>query len=559
MIISCNDCDAKYNVPDSKAGKTAKCAKCGAMMKIAPAGPAPSPTGKDGSDWMAAATTSRRPARRAAAPAKGSNNIWPVLILVLVVVGVLAAVVIPKLTDNSKDVARPTAEIEPEDQALNSRPEAEEESTEPVDVAALPEPEPDRPAISISQTPLAPEFPAELGFDAYATDRYLLYCDAPAEIKADLAMRLEMFYDVYRDVVGDLYNPGDGSRAKVFFIPDQTAFVAAGGPGHAPGVFIVPPDPNDTVGPRLLIQRGTGFIYLELSQLLQHEAWHQFNQLHLQPYSPIWFDEGMATYISYGIWTGDYVVPGSINHGYQYLLIQCVPHFMPISQLLSLGDGEWFAYQAYVSQICQDNELDDVGFWTPYMESWSLIQFLKHANGGAYASLLNDYVADLVAGRDASASAAAIAALENEWYIWVQVLAAQPMATGGKFQEAIVATFAGHVARASINGQRIDSIDGLVALVEAGRLNLGAIGSDTWLPASVFNESNRYLGFLRQGCEAYGHSAPVLSIEAVNGVPGVRMRIDSMGVNLFGVATIDNGQVTGVTVTGQETIPADLR
>ncbi len=566
MIISCNDCGAKYNVPDSKAGKSAKCAKCGATMAIVP----PSASDEGQTDWMDAPSAPARPVRRSS-PAKSSGGTWIVFLIVALVLGVAAMVVIPKLSDEpaaTDDQASQTDSRKDQRETLDAQPLAPEVApTEPEPAPELvvevpepaPEPAPAEPVITIAPTPIELQFPPELGFNAYATERYLLYCGAPAEVKADLAMRLEMFYDVYAEIVGDLYSPGDGERAKVFFIPDQGAFIAAGGPEHAPGVFIVPPDPADTVGPRLLIRRGTGFIYLELSQLLQHEAWHQFNQLHLQPYSPIWFDEGMATYISYGIWTGDYVVPGSINHSSRYLLSLSIPHFMPISQLLGLNDWDWRVYQEYVTQNCVAAGIDDMGFWTPYMESWSLIQFLKHANGGAYASLLDDYVADIVAGRDASGSVAAITALENEWYTWVQVLANQPMATGGKFQEAIVATFAGHLARADINGQSIASVDDLIALAEAGQLDLGEMGSDTWLPASVFNESSRYLGFLRQGCEAYGHSAPELTIEIVNGVPGVRMRIDSMDVNLFAIATVEDGQVTGVTVTGLETIPADLR
>jgi predicted Zn finger-like uncharacterized protein len=537
MIISCNECGARYDVPESKAGKTAKCAKCGAAITIPLAS---AENSQDPADWMNRSPRKSGVPRRAPAPAGKSGGVWIVLLILAVAIGLAAAIVIPRLVgpERSEDEGTQVAT-------------APEEHPAPQGDTAEPEPAPEPVEVET--------FPAAFGFDAYATDRYLLYCDAPPEVKADLGMRLEVFYDVYRDLVGDQYNPGDAMRANVFFIPDHAAYVAAGGPPQAPGVFIVPPDPADTVGPRLLIQRGTGFVYMELSQLLQHEAWHQFNQLHLQPYSPVWFDEGAATYLSYSIWTGDYVISGSINHAYRHLLSQCIPHFMPLSQLMSLDDGQWFMFQNYVSQNCQAAGIEDMGFWTPYMESWSLIYFLRHANGGQYAGLLDNYISDLVAGRDPAGSIEAIVALENEWFGWMQWFAQQPMATGGRFQEAIVATFTGHLARASIHGQQFNSVDDLIAAAENGALNLGEIGSPTWLPGSVFNEASRYLGFLQQGCAQYGHSAPEFTIETINGVPSVRMRIDSMGINLLGQATISNGQVTRVTVTGLETIPNELR
>ncbi len=396
--------------------------------------------------------------------------------------------------------------------------------------------------------PQEPVYERQFGLEAYPTEHYLLYSSAPDELKADVAMRLEVIHDEYRREMADVFASSD-EKAKAFFIGDPGLFVEAGGVPGPPGIFrvLVNPDGSwaDSVGPRLILRNSGDSIYLEVTSLLQHEGWHQFNWHHVRQWAPIWFDEGLATYYSYGLWTGDRMLYGGINPTYFQLLGESIPGFVSLTDLLHMGEGQWAAWEQQVS------------FWPRYMQSFSVIQFLKHADGGAHEPVLKAYIADVAAGRDATASIDAIVALEGRWAQWLQTL--PQTYTHGTFFEAIAATLAGHLARCQINGQKFDSMADFLAAADAGQLKLGPIGSDTWLPASVMAEYKRYMDILAgmYGSSQYG--APVYELEVVDGAPTALVKLDSIGLHLRGVATVSGGRVTDVTVQGLETIQPAMR
>lgn len=406
--------------------------------------------------------------------------------------------------------------------------------------------EPVEPPISV--VPVEPVYEPQFGLEAYPTEHYLLYSSAPEHLKADVAMRLEAHHAALRKEMADVFTPS-ADKAKAFFIGDPELFVKAGGEPHAPGVFRVLVDQNgnwaDSVGPRLVLRNFGDAIYLEITSLMQHEGWHQFNWHHVRKWAPIWLDEGLAHYYQYSVWTGDTTIHGGI-HGVVYQnLMQCAPAFTPVRELLTFDDNLWRAWQG------------QVGFWPPYMESWSLIHFLKYADGGVHEPVFKTYLADVVAGRDTTESGGAIAALEGRWLQWLQSL--QPTSTHGKFFEGIAAMLAGHLARCHINGQDFDSMASFLAAADAGELELGEIGSETWLPASVMGECKRYLQMYGQGYAANGMGPFEVEIEMVGDLPTARVRLPAIGMDLHGVATVSGGRVTGVTVRGLETIQPGMR
>ena len=255
-------------------------------------------------------------------------------------------------------------------------------------VAEAPEPEPiQQPEPIELPEPIAPPKPAyEPLFDLppHLTDNYVIYTDAAPEVRADLGMRLEALRAEYRHEMIDIFKPNT-DRAKALFIADPDTFVAAGGEPYAPGIFRVYTDTAgnivDEIGPRLVIRNDGHDIHIEVSQLMQHEGWHQFCWNHVQQFIPIWLDEGLATYYSLGVWTGDSMIFGGIPLTFYDLLKKVRPAFISPAQLLTLDDGSWRAYQ------------EQTDFWVPYMEALSIVQFLKHANGGEHAHLLDAYIA----------------------------------------------------------------------------------------------------------------------------------------------------------------------
>jgi hypothetical protein len=433
---------------------------------------------------------------------------------------------------------------------LSSR--GDESPAQTTETPRPPEPTPAQPPVppipSQPPTPLEPVYEPAFGLQPHASEHYVLYSSAPEALKADVTMRLEALHAELQREMADVFAPYD-DKAKAFFIGDPDLFVEAGGEPHAPGVFRVLVDqdgnPVDGVGPRLVLRNSGNAIYLEITSLMQHEGWHQFNWHHVRQWAPIWLDEGLGHHYQYSVWTGDTMIHGGIHGSVMQLLLQSAPSFISLRDLLTLDDANWRAWQ------------EQAGFWPPYMESWSLIHFLKYVNGGAHEPLLRAYLADVAAGRDTTASAEAIMAMENDWLQWLGSL--QPTNTHVKFFEAIAAMLAGHLARCHINGQDFETIADLLAANEAGMLELGPIGSDTWLPASVMGECVRYMKMYGDAYAASGYGPFEVNIEMVNGLPTVRLTLVNLGLNLHAAATVSGGKVIGVKVAGLETAQAAMR
>ena len=253
-------------------------------------------------------------------------------------------------------------------------------SPEPATPAPAPEPAP----APIPIEPPEPVYGPLFDLPPHLTEHYVIYSDAKPEVVADVSMRLEALHREYRREMDDVFQPND-AKAKALFIGDPDTFVTAGGDPRAPGVFRVITDEAgniaDDIGPRLVLRNSGDQIYIEISQLMQHEGWHQFCWNHVQQFIPIWLDEGLATYYSLGVWTGDSMIFGGIPLTFYDLLKKVRPAFISPAQLLTLDDGSWRAYQ------------EQTDFWVPYMEALSIVQFLKHANGGEHAHLLDAYIA----------------------------------------------------------------------------------------------------------------------------------------------------------------------
>jgi len=377
------------------------------------------------------------------------------------------------------------------------------------------------------------------GLPGYASEHYVLYSNGPEDVRTDIIMRLEVLYDEYQRQMCDVFTPSD-AKGKVFFIGDKDEFVRAGGYPNAPGIFRAI---DDEVGPRLLVRDPGNALYIHIAQLMQHEGWHQFNWDHVRQYSPIWLDEGLATYFQYGMWTGDMMIYGGLLPDYFNILADGISkqHLRPLGDLMALDDGAWQYWQS----------ID--GFWAPYMQSWSVIQFLKYADGGAHKHLLDAYIADVAAGADTSASVAAIAAMQDRWSQWLMSIG--PTSTHGRFFEAIAAMLAGHLARAQINGQTFESMDAFLAAVDNAELQLGPVGSPTWLPPTVMSECKQMIAYFSKFYAHYGLGTLELELENVEGVPTARVMVRDCGIDIRATAEIVDGKVAGVQITHLQPLP----
>ncbi|MCK4601603.1 MAG: hypothetical protein KAU28_04005, partial [Phycisphaerae bacterium] len=378
--------------------------------------------------------------------------------------------------------------------------------------------------------PPQPTYEPIYGLPGQATEHYVLYSSAAAELKADIAMRLEHMYADYSRDMADVFTSSN-EKAKVFFIGDEQTYAAAG--GEALGTFR---GDNDAVGPRLLLRNPGNLVYIEITSLMQHEGWHQFCWSHVRQYAPIWLDEGLAIYYQFGIWTGDMTICGGIHSVYFDMLADGVSkdHIKPLDELLAISDEDWRRWQSAE------------GFWAPYMQSWSVIQFLRHADGGAHKHLLDEYIADIAAGADTTGSARAIADMQDRWSQWLASFT--PTSTHDRFFEAIAAILAGHLARAHLNGQTFESMDAFLAAAESGELELGPVGS-TWLPPSVMDECTRSIEFFRHFYAAHGLGTLELELEHTDGLPGARVSVRDCNIDIRATAKLSDGKVDSVQVT----------
>jgi len=366
--------------------------------------------------------------------------------------------------------------------------------------------------------------PSLFGLTGIDTGTYHIYSQQNKRTTADIAFRLEAMNERYHALFDDVCNQTNVT-GKVFVFTDRNAMTAAGGHPFMPGAFLYT---NDEVGPRLLI-RSSGQTDIPFWELLYHEGWHQFCALHIHPGIPLWLDEGMAMYLGYGIMTGDGTVEGTMRPAVYYSLLESAPQFEKLEDFMEITNAEWH------------ERASNGTVWASYMQAWSLIHFLRRADGGRYSDILDDYIADIAAGRDARSSRRKIVALEGRYSRWIKSLTFSD--EHAKYFEAITGILTSHLARAHAQGQTFRDGDAFVEAFRRGRLRLPEQGETDWLPESLRTDGVWYLD---QMAAAYGPCD--IEIVKRSGKPSIRLRHDTARIDLQGSFRLDDDEVESVTV-----------
>jgi hypothetical protein len=376
--------------------------------------------------------------------------------------------------------------------------------------------------------------PAVFGLPGIDTGPYYLYSQQSPATTADIALRLkvmnERYHELFADVCEETNVPG-----KVFIFTDSGAMTAAGGHPFMPGAFLYT---NDAVGPRLLI-RNSGVTDIPFWELLNHEGWHQFAALQISTGMPLWVDEGMAMYLGYGIFTGDGTVEGTLRPAAYYSLIESAPEFQKLDTFLDITNAEWHA------------RANNGTVWPAYMQAWSLVHFMRRAEGGKYSDILDDYIADIAAGRDSNASRRKIVALESRYQRWLKSLTFSEEHT--KYYQAITGILTSHLARAHAQGQGFRSGEAFVRAFRQGRLDLPKQGEADWLPPSLRTDGVWYMDQMEG---AYGECD--IEIVTTNGKPSIRLRHSRAGIDLQGTFRLEDGEVESVDVKWLKREPDNL-
>lgn len=141
---------------------------------------------------------------------------------------------------------------------------------------------------------------------ATETRHYRLFTDVDADLRREVADRLDALYDEYARRLVDFPQPADAPRFNVYVFrrqEDYARFTNDRFPGTG-GVFI----PRSNVLAAFLEGQGRD----GLRRTLQHEAFHQFAHLAIGPGLPIWLNEGLAQVFEEGAWVGRRFMPGQV-------------------------------------------------------------------------------------------------------------------------------------------------------------------------------------------------------------------------------------------------------
>ncbi len=306
-------------------------------------------------------------------------------------------------------------------------------------------------------------------WQTYETTHYIVRTDLGPDCAREANLRTEVLFDAYleRTRAPKLLLE---DKLELWLFRNHTEYVARGG-RHTGGVYN---------GSQLLVYFGTRIKEHDWAAV-QHEATHQFVHKVLQGNVPLWANEGLACYFGNALFTGDsYVfghapedavedVKGGFNNN---------TNFKPLAEFMQIDGGKW----------SQDMEQSHRRSGRNYLQAWSLVYFLMHADNGRYRPAFETCLRD--AGRGESWQAcwtrqftADARVLDAAWRNFWRNQPRDP--THAVYAEAIARTLTVYLARASAQGQRFATAADFFAAAQGGLLRQA---SADWLPPALVFE-----------------------------------------------------------------------
>jgi len=216
---------------------------------------------------------------------------------------------------------------------------------------------------------------------------------------------------------------------------------------------------------------------------VQHEGFHQFAHKMIRGRLPTWLNEGLAEYFAGGLWTGDDLVVGLIS-SYRLKRVRLMisgKTLMPLSKMLDMTQREWN------KDIRSQN----------YLQAWSMVHFLVHADKGKYEPALSGYIRDLSKGRSSSAAFRKrfgdnTKAFQAGYTRWWSGLGDKP--TADLYTKARVLTLTSFLARARYADRKFEDIEGFFKAAGDGTfekvfVNIAKRDPTMWLPISLLNRT----------------------------------------------------------------------
>lgn len=306
--------------------------------------------------------------------------------------------------------------------------------------------------------------PAELR--RYDTPYYVVHTDLPPAGAAEAVARMARLGDELRRKTRHLGFAGRITQRLPFYLYARHAdyLAATGAPPESAGVFL-----GDRLVAAAADARGSAAWHV-----VQHEAFHQFSEAAPGTDLPAWLDEGLGEYFGEALFTGDGYTTGIIPEWRADRVKQSIQEnqFQPLARFATLSQEDWNRRMSLAR----------------YDQTWSLVQFLIHADEGKHRDRLVAYVTLLGAGESAEQAWAAAFSdwpgFETQWKrYWLHL---PPNAVGGPLLEATVATVTSFVARSAAVGQRFESFDAFRDAARAGTLKCDP---QDWLPLALLRQA----------------------------------------------------------------------
>lgn len=166
-----------------------------------------------------------------------------------------------------------------------------------------------------------------------------------------------------------------------------------------------------------------------LLKVLQHEGFHQFAAVRIGPDLPTWVNEGLAEYFGEAIAVKDRFVTGVVDGDRLRNLNDAIKEdkAFRFEKLLNMSSDTW-------NQRVRTAD----GAALMYDQSWSIVHFLVHADGGKYVKRFEKFLLQVSRGeRPADAFERAFEtrdfdAFERSWRRYVAGLEPDPLSTGGR-------------------------------------------------------------------------------------------------------------------------------
>lgn len=349
----------------------------------------------------------------------------------------------------------------------------------------------------------------------YQTKYYTIHTDLDKHGVREADLRLTLMAEEYHRRLAGLAGTVR-ERQPFYLFKDARDYYAAGGIAGSAGVF---------TGDKLMAIADPRFASAVWATV-QHEGFHQFVMAAVGDRIPIWANEGLAEYFGEAMFCGDRIVSGLARPEQ----VKNVQKMIRAGEYESLADMLAMSHRQWNAQLKHGN----------YIQAWSMIHFLAHADGGRYQDAFIGFLRDVSKQTDAPRAwkkhfGEDTGAFERRWReYWLEL---PEDATADLYAEAVLSTLTSFYARARAMRQSFDSVEEFLVKAKDGDLK---VHEKDWLPPAILAEALAAAESVGEWSLGGTKSKPVLAVK----LPG--------GKTLEGNFTLRGERVSGVDIKSKK-------